>query len=57
MKIYFKNIYMEWRDDRYIAANEHRKSECGSNYVVWTEQSQFWLPNIFVWHALELVSP
>ena len=48
---------MEWRDDRYIAANEHRKSECGSNYVVWTEQSQFWLPNIFVWHALELVSP
>ena len=54
--VYFGRITLVWEDKRYIAANEHRTSECGSGHVLWTKPNQFWLPKLYVRSALELVS-
>ena len=51
------SITLTWKDERYIDANVKRETECKANNVVWRESSQFWVPELFVWHALELVSP
>ena len=47
---------IQWEDKRYMAENEFRRTECKSNYVVWTEENQFWLPIIDVKDDLELGS-
>ena len=49
-------MWLAWLDERFMAENEHRTSECESNQVLWHERSQFWLPSIMVPDALELVS-
>ena len=35
--------------------NLKRKQQCPSNYVLWTEENQFWLPGLNVEDALDLV--
>ena len=48
-------MWISWRDERYIAGNEQRITDCESNQVIWTEAEQFWLPKLFVWNVIELV--
>ena len=48
-------MYLAWRDERYIKANRHRETECTSQRVLWTRRDEFWIPNIHVAEALELV--
>ena len=49
------SLNVTWSDKRYIKGNERRKTECPSNYVVWNEDNQFWVPNFFVWDTIETV--
>ena len=35
--------------------NFRRRRQCPSNYVLWTEENQFWLPGLNVRDAMELV--
>ena len=35
--------------------NSERTLNCPSNQILWTEDNQFWLPNLHVEDALELV--
>lgn len=46
---------MTWKDERYMGLNELRIVDCPSNYVVWTEKSQFWIPILTVLDYLKLV--
>ena len=46
---------MTWVDERYMSENEHRITECESNHVLWTENSQFWLPMLWLNDAQEQV--
>ena len=49
------SLNVTWSDKRYISGNEQRETECSSNYVVWNEDNQFWVPNFFVWDTIETV--
>ena len=46
---------VSWKDERYIEHNQHRKTKCNSNKVVWTKKGEFWLPDFIVVDALKLV--
>ena len=63
------SIKMNWIDKRYAnncaklnktqeekcVSNHQRKGNCPSNYVLWTERNQFWLPGLNVENAISLV--
>ena len=40
---------------RHIAGNEGRNTSCPSKQVAWTKDDQFWLPQLDIWDAIELV--
>ena len=46
---------MTWEDKRYMEVNEPREIDCPSNYVMWTNKNQFWLPSLTVLEYLKLV--
>ena len=57
------SIDMRWEEMRYInceddecTENKERGTKCPTNTVLWRENSQFWLPPLFVKDALELVT-
>ena len=57
------SIDMRWKEMRYINCedsecieNKERGIKCPTNTVLWWENSQFWLPRLFVKDALELVT-
>ena len=46
---------MTWEDERYMDVNQERATNCPSNYVLWTQKNQFWLPSLSVLDYLKLV--
>ena len=48
-------MVIKWEDKRFIEENKARETECTTNQVVWTERGQFWIPNLYVQNAIQLV--